>query len=396
MTRYRKIQVKYMWFILGAYMSKICILVRVLWPGGPQRIAFEYAKTLRSAGNIVDLIFIRETERFPKDFTSTEFALLYSTDIKDRKSERILNKLTSHFNPGRGRDATVDLDLILKFELSKDKYDFIIYFDQFTSLFSLIGKIRANSEKIVYIHETAFREKSHIKKIIEKISLYRAKYIITNSNYNKRILSLNGYNNVYVVYPGMEIKDHVNDFPSRRNECIFVTVFEPWRKPEIIIEIAKYLKNGKIVLAGQWADIKYREHIESLIENLNLKDRIHITGKLSQKQLEDLYSFSKVALRFGFDEHGPGMGSLESLSFGLPLIVNEEIGVRELLDKYNYGLIFNDREYIKIANVIDELFANEKKWTLFSNQSLKIAKENSWEMNNKELLRILNFGKGEL
>ena len=169
-------------------MYKICILVRVLWPGGPQRIAFNEAKWLRDKGLDVELIFLRQTERFPKDFAITNYNVVNRKTNTKRLLEPILRLITLHYNQGRGKDATIDLDYIAYFNLLKSNYDLVIYFDQFTALFSSLNKILKRQKKIVYVHETAFREKhSYFNKLVERLALFKSDYILTESESNLKI-----------------------------------------------------------------------------------------------------------------------------------------------------------------------------------------------------------------
>ena len=102
---------------------KILIIVRILWPGGVQRIAFAEAKGLIDLGNDVDLVFIRDTGRVGYD-DKIKYNAIYKTDIQNRFIGKILKIITHHYSPERGSDATVDLDLIYKFEHSiTKKYD---------------------------------------------------------------------------------------------------------------------------------------------------------------------------------------------------------------------------------------------------------------------------------
>ena len=186
-------------------MDKICILVRVLWPGGPQRIAFKEAKILREKGLDVDLVFLRETKRFPNDFAITRYSVINTQESTQRILEPFFRLITLHYNQGRGDDATIDIDYIAIFNLFKNKYDIVIYFDQFTALFSTLNKVLKGSKKIVYVHETAFREKhSYFNKLLEKMALFKSDYILTVSETNRNLLLKRGYNNVGVLFPGID------------------------------------------------------------------------------------------------------------------------------------------------------------------------------------------------
>ena len=101
---------------------KIAIIVRILWPGGVQRTAFAEAEGLTRLGNDVDLIFIRKTNRYTYN-SKILYKVIYDDKVNSRFLAKLLRKITTHYNPQRGSDATVDLDLIRKFEHSIKKQD---------------------------------------------------------------------------------------------------------------------------------------------------------------------------------------------------------------------------------------------------------------------------------
>ncbi|MGC9124396.1 MAG: glycosyltransferase [Thermoplasmata archaeon] len=99
----------------------------------------------------------------------------------------------------------------------------------------------------------------------------------------------------------------------------------------------------------------------------------------------ELYKKSKVSIRFGYNEKGPGMGSLEAISWGLPLIINEGIGIRDLIKDSINGYIVNETDYDKIAQLIDDLFTDKNKWSMISYNNIQLAKDLSWENHCKLL-----------
>ncbi|MGC9124394.1 MAG: hypothetical protein ACP5IB_10075 [Thermoplasmata archaeon] len=145
---------------------KIAIIVRILWPGGVQRIAFAEAEGLSKLGNEVDLIFIRATDRFIYG-SKVNYRIMYDSSINKRFLGKILKKITLHYSPQRGEDATVDIDLIYKTEhkLNK-KYDIIYYFDEFAAFFQNYNKKKFGNKTAVFIHEVALLDGSYLSKYI--------------------------------------------------------------------------------------------------------------------------------------------------------------------------------------------------------------------------------------
>ena len=147
--------------------------------------------------------------------------------------------------------------------------------------------------------------------------------------------------------------------------------------------------NGKVVLAGQWTNDDYKKNMNERIKLYGISDRIEITGTITQEELDILYTKSKVAIRFGYNERGPGMGSLEAISYGVPLIVNHGVGIKEFLFKYNYNLVFNENDIQNIAETVNKLFLNKAYWDSISLKCLNIAKENTWEAHTDQLFNLI-------
>lgn len=371
-------------------MYDITILVRVMWPGGPQRIAVRETESLREAGFNVNLSFIRATNRDAEWLHKTQSNIIFDVRANKRALQKLFYMITKHFNNGRGKDATVDLDLIALYEIRKNYSKVVVYYDQFTALFSILRRMRKSFKKVVFIHETSFREKSFLKKTLERIALLDSDLIITNSEFNREVLLKHGYRNVELLYPGIEVQKEYNEFDEKDNTCVVVTVFEKWRKPELLLDIASCLKQAKIIMAGQWTDADYKRSIEDEIKERNLQNKITITGLITEKDLINIYKCAKVSLRFGFDEHGPGMGALESIGFGIPIIVNTGIGIVELLEKYNYDLIFSDSDIQGISETIDKLTVDKAFWNKYHDSIVSIAHKNSWKIHNDKLSSLMH------
>lgn len=362
---------------------KILILVRILWPGGVQRAAFREAYELIKRGHKVDLIFIRDTGREVKYDLPVEYKVLYPPSVKKRVAGRILWKLTSIYAKNRGDDATVDLDLILKFELNRRRYDVVIYYDQWTALFSWL---RRKEKKVVFVHETPFslERPSIIGRLLDRIGLWRSDAIITNAESNKRALEKAGYRNVYTLYLGTDPVKNPPKFNEREDIAISVTMWDSGRHPERLLEISKRLKRGKILIVGDWAD---RNLMREYMKFNN--DRVQVTGPVTEEKLRELYMRAKVFIRFGYNERGPGMGSLEALSYGIPLVVNNGIGIVEVIKDKENGFIVNEEDYNRVAEIIEMLFSNEKEWNRIFENNMKLANSLSWEKHGERLENIL-------
>lgn len=358
---------------------KICILVRILWPGGVQRIAFAEAEGLTKLGNEVDLIFIRSTNRFAYD-SKINYKVIFNQDINKRIVGKILSKITRYYSPERGMDATVDIDLIYKTEHKiKENYDIIYYFDEFSAFFQKYHKKIHKNKSVVLLHEVALSDGSRLARFTQRRAIKNADIILTNTNVNLQLLKDAGVTNSFELYPGLTLHDNIPKFNERENIAISVTMWDLGRKPEVLVEISKHIKNGKLIIVGSWADTNYLNRFNKAIIDSGLKDKIFVTGKVNEEYLTELYKKAKVSIRFGYNEKGPGMGSLESISWGLPLIINEGIGIKEIIEDNKNGYIVKETDYKTIALLIERLFDNENEWAKMSENNISLSQKLTWE-----------------
>lgn len=369
---------------------KIAIVVRILWPGGVQRIAFAEAEGLTRLGNDVELIFIRKTKRYAYS-SGIPFTVIYDNKVNNRFAAKLLRKITLHYNQQRGSDATVDIDLIRKFEHSiKKNYDIIYYFDEFSAFFSKYSKRKFHHKVVVLIHEVATGKGLSLPKFVQYIALKNADLILTNTKTNLQLLKESGYDNSFELYPGLNRHAEILGFHTREDVAISVTMWDFGRKPEALIEIAKNLTFGKILICGDWTDINYMNKLKREIIEEKIEDRVEITGPVSEEELTNLYKLVKISIRFGYNEKGPGMGSLESISWGLPLIINSGIGIKEkIIDGIN-GIVVDESKSKNVAQKIEKLFKDQFLWEKMSNYNIKLAEELEWDKHNAKLNDLMH------
>jgi glycosyltransferase involved in cell wall biosynthesis len=372
---------------------KICIFVRILWPGGVQSIAFGEAKSLSDRGHEVDLIFLRDSGRGIHPWSYWHpYKIIYSPEINKRLLHKLFWFITRIYAPERGEDSTVDLDLIKKFEKRRDRYDIIIYYDQQSAFYANLGKKIHGDKFIVNVMETWYKRNHLIERYVERRALKKASGVITIGDKNYKYLNEMKHKNVYLLYPGTEIIPDILGFHQRENRIISVTMWDRGRHPEIFLEIAKLLKSATIYLLGDWTDISFfNEYIEK-IKSLALEDKIIVTGKITKQELDLNYRHAKILVRFGFDEFGPGMATLEAIGYGLPLIINNGIGMKDIIDAFgaNPSIIVDQDDYKQISEAIVKLLNDEKEWNLKHKNALSLAQSMSWIEHGKRLEDIIS------
>ncbi|EWG06388.1 MAG: glycosyltransferase [Candidatus Aramenus sulfurataquae] len=344
---------------------KLTVVLRVLWNGGVARMAVEEARRLGK------LLVLRES--------------FHNYDLKDvdveivRRGHGKLTPLfwaiTSIYAKGWGKEATVDLDLLLtkwrKIEAPA------LYHDQFAGIMGYLNKVFRGQDYALYIHETNLRVKGvkfFLPRTLDKEVISKAKVVFTNSKYNQQVLKEHGFSSV-VVYPGCYPKERLSN--ERKPIVLAVSMWDKGRLPCWYGEVAKRLRKGKLIMAGSWA---VKEEMERFQREY---PEVEVTGRLTEEELNELYSQASIILRFGFNELGPGMGVIEGICNGLIPVVNDGIGSKELITNDVNGYVVKDFE--EAAEKINYLLENQERLNKMRGELISLSKELSWDNHAKKV-----------
>lgn len=227
-------------------------------------------------------------------------------------------------------------------------------------------------------------------RFIEKFAQVGAIALFTNSIINKKLIEKSGSSKVFLCEPGFEIVEGIPIFENRENIILSVTMWDKGRKPEIFIDIAKNVSDGFIILAGNWTDKNYMNEFIEKIKTMKLTEKIKVTGPISEYELVNYYKHAKVFIRFGFNENGPGMGSLEAISYGIPLIYNESLGLPTYVKNRDNGFMINPFDVNEITHCVKILLNDVDIWKAISSNNLKLSKEHSWNNQGKKFSILIN------
>jgi len=367
---------------------EICVFGRLLWPGGPQRIGFELGAALSRAGQTVDICFARASNEAQASFAGSGWR-----QVGGKQSIGILTPtfrlLTHHYNPERSKEATIDLDLLCRFEIERRSYDFVIYLDPFSASFAPLGRLLHRDQYLVYDHESAFKSSRKIPHLQERVALSRSTLILSSSDGNANLLRAMGFSDVKVLEPGIRRRFDTGGYEGRARQIAALTVWDAGRNPDAYLNIAACLKTSKITMAGNWPSSAFRENFSKRVKNAGLSDRLAVVGRLTEEEITSLFDQSLAFLRLGFGELGPGMGTLEAIGSGLPVAINGGLGVsKSLIPGRNYILVDETRPN-QAAAALERIVEDPSEWERMHEANLRTASIETWDSRSAELLRIL-------
>ena len=381
---------------------KIAIVVRLLWSAGTQKFAILQARALVKAGHDVEIIFLRKSKS----------GAVYDDLLKDLNfkiiSERnrsilvpVYDWITGIFMQSRKGEGRVDYNLIRGFpKYARDKYDLIICQDQWAGLAGYYNWRKYGTPYFVIIHERVnkFPWVKGIKRVLVWLALRYQKVILLNA---KKILSLtkkvaDTVNEMYPKYgitcvddfPGIEERNFI-DYSEKENKIALVSFWNEVKTPEIYIGIFESINNYNFLMIGNWISESYKNSFISKLKERGVFEKVTFLSGISESEKNQEISKCKFFMRFGKGEYGPGIGTIEALEMGVPVIINTDLGISDYLVNYNCALILDDptdpSEISKVKRFIEDN-DNPDAYKYMQNEIKRFIKKHSWESHVERLL----------
>jgi glycosyltransferase involved in cell wall biosynthesis len=134
---------------------------------------------------------------------------------------------------------------------------------------------------------------------------------------------------------------------------------------EAFSEIVKNNKDFYLAIIGS-ADKDYFENLKRKIKALNLEDKVILNGEtiVGEEKLvlyQNAYCFVLPSISENF-----GYVVLEALASKIPVIVSSGVALKNIVEKYNVGLVFDNKEelILKMKSLMDENLYKKLKQNL--------------------------------
>lgn len=206
--------------------------------------------------------------------------------------------------------------------------------------------------------------------------------VISKNFKSKKIVLVNGVGiNLEKFQPQTEYKKLSlrEEYGYDKDEFILIYAGElSYRKhQDLIIDAAAKLKDRipklKILLVGSGdLEEKYKKHIE----DLDVGDEVKLLG--FRKDIDNLMNIADLAVSASRQEGLP-VNVMEAMATGLPLVVTDCRGNRDLVKNNENGYVVGIDDANAFANKVEELYKSEEKREKFSKESLDNIKKYSLE-----------------
>jgi len=155
--------------------------------------------------------------------------------------------------------------------------------------------------------------------------------------------------------------------------------------------VSKIISNN-LVLVGDGAG---KKEILNLISQLELKDRVMVTGSVPSKVIQEkIADSSLLILPSRYD--GWGIVTNEAILNNVPVIVSDKCGSKELVENLKVGFIFQNENYDDLANKIISIISSNEKWNYFKENCRKYSGLINTDAASDYLINILKYTEGKI
>lgn len=224
------------------------------------------------------------------------------------------------------------------------------------------------------------QEKPRRKWLLKKI-LKRADTITANSNYTKQQVVALGINSdkIVIVYPGLDLASQTKEVKVPAGKIQALKIEHNLNDKKIILslgrlvarkgvdkmlealpQILKKQPEARFVILG---DGPYRDNLEKIITELNLKEYVVMRSNVSEQEkltwLATCDVFTMPARQISsYDVEGFGIVYLEANYFGKPVVGGNSAGVSEAIINNETGLLCDPYDPVDIAAKITQILAD--------------------------------------
>lgn len=284
-----------------------------------------------------------------------------------------------------GEGSVYNPFLIIKLISFLKKYD-IVHVHLFPSLYWVaISKWISFSKTILIYTEhntTNKRRDNYFFNYLDKF-VYRF-YSIIISISNKVESNLKEYlgdkynDKFHLINNGINLETYNKIQPSNKNKFNFlnsedklliqVSRFQKQKDQPTLIQALKLLPNEvKLILVGEG---ELRRDCETLVENLNLQNRVIFLG--IRMDVPDLLNTSDIVVLSSKYE-GLSLSSVEGLASAKPFIASDVPGLTEVVQ--GAGLLFPQGDSVALANHITSLLNNPEYYKRVASACLERSKQ---------------------
>lgn len=194
---------------------------------------------------------------------------------------------------------------------------------------------------------------------------------------------------IKVIYNGVDVVSLTPDPNARSAVPLFSYLgrLKRYKRVDIVIKAFALLdaKNARLEIAGKGDD---RDRLEALVTKLNIEDRVHFLGYITEGEKRELLRRSWATV-LASPKEGWGISNLESAACGTPVIAADSPGIRESVIDGDTGFLVPGSEVGAYAAAMRGLLDSPQLVSTLGDNARVFAETFTWERAAEETLAHL-------
>jgi UDP-glucose:(heptosyl)LPS alpha-1,3-glucosyltransferase len=208
---------------------------------------------------------------------------------------------------------------------------------------------------------------------------------------NRIKVQCHGVDTEYYIPPKKRMQVKAKSCPNVKDKICLLFVGTPFRKGFHLLLRAlaynmKHSQDLELIAIG----FKPTEELRSLIAKLGLEKIVSFKGIIQTEELKMAYQSSDIfILPSLYDPFS--LATLEAMSSGLPVIISQYVGAKDIIENWHNGVIIDPYDISKFADAINTLINNDKLRKEMGVNARATAENYSWKNVAKRILEICEY-----
>jgi glycosyltransferase involved in cell wall biosynthesis len=172
---------------------------------------------------------------------------------------------------------------------------------------------------------------------------------------------------------------------GRRPEMLAVTAWKHGKSPERLLGVLERVPELRLVLAGDWLDGRLREEFDAEARARGLRERVEITGALSETALAERYAHARFVVQT-WRSPGFGLSPLEAAATGTTFVIPRGQGSAEIFRDGVDGLFYDPDDDAGLHAAVESLAGDPARAVALGANAWRWVREHhSWAARGREL-----------
>lgn len=227
-----------------------------------------------------------------------------------------------------------------------------------------------------------------LKGIDRRLVRKNVDYVICNSRFTmERFRETYGIEAQGYIHPGVDL-DHFTPAGAKSDYLFMVSRLTRFKNIHIAVKGFSQLEKGnrKLLIGGEGEE---KENLRRLIDRLDLRGRVILTGGVSHIKLPDLYGGAKIVI-FTSENEPFGMVPVEALACGTPVIASNSGGVRETVRHGYNGILLDPMTPETLRNALNGLLEDPDLYARLQGNARPSVEGFSWDHHVARFTGILD------